>query len=128
MTAQPAPAEANSARQPDLVLSGINKAFEGVVALENADLQCYRGEIHALLGENGAGKSTLLKILSGAVVADSGSITLDGKPLTIRGPADAIKRGIGMVYQEFSLVPDLTVAANVYFQIEPLTSIGTIRG
>jgi ribose transport system ATP-binding protein len=113
--------------QPDLVLSGINKTYGGVVALENANLECFRGEIHALLGENGAGKSTLVKVLSGAVVANSGQITLFGKPLVIKNPDDSMRHGIGMVYQEFSLIPDLTVAANVYYGIEPRTSLGTIR-
>lgn len=113
--------------QPDLVLNGINKHYEGVVALENAHLECFRGEIHALLGENGAGKSTLVKILSGAVVANSGQITLFGQPLKINNPDDSMRHGIGMVYQEFSLIPDLTVAANVFYGIESRTPIGTIR-
>ncbi len=128
MTVQPASNEAQPSAPADLVLVGINKAYEGVVALQNAELACYRGEIHALLGENGAGKSTLLKILSGAVIADSGAITLHGSPLTIKNPADAMKHGIGMVYQEFSLIPDLSVAANIYFRIEPRSAIGTIQG
>lgn len=110
-----------------LVLNGINKAYSGVKALTDANLTCSSGEIHALLGENGAGKSTLLKILSGAVRADSGTVTLDGKPLVISSPADAIRQGIGMVYQEFSLIPDLTVAQNVYFGIEPRAITGTIQ-
>ena len=116
-----------SEQQPDLVLSSINKTYDGVVALENANLDCFRGEIHALLGENGAGKSTLVKILSGAVAANSGQITLFGKRLTIKNPDDSMRHGIAMVYQEFSLIPDLTVAANVYYGIEPLTSLGIIR-
>jgi len=127
MTTQPAIPQTQSAIQPDLVLRGLSKAYDGAVALENADLDCYRGEIHALLGENGAGKSTLLKILSGAVVADSGTMTLRGVPLKIKNPIDAIKQGIGMVYQEFSLIPDLSVAANVFFRIEPRTAISTIN-
>src|SRR6266568_3196879 len=117
----------HSPAKADLVLHSVSKAFEGAVALENADLQCYRGEIHALLGENGAGKSTLLKILSGAVLPDSGEITLLGEPITVRSPRDAMKHGIAMVYQEFSLIPDLSVAANVYFGIEPRTALGTIQ-
>ncbi len=126
MTAQPTYREPSPAAQPDLILSGISKAYEGVIALEKADLQCYRGEIHALLGENGAGKSTLLKILSGAVIADAGRITLQGRPLAIKNPVDAIGHGIGMVYQEFSLIPDFSVAANIYFRNEPRSALGTI--
>src|SRR5258708_3679599 len=117
----------SAAVQPDLLLHGINKHYDGVVALENAGLECFRGEIHALLGENGAGKSTLVKVLSGAVIANSGEIRLFGKSLSIRNPSDSMRHGIGMVYQEFSLIPDLTVAANVYYQIEPWTVLGTIR-
>jgi ribose transport system ATP-binding protein len=101
--------------QGDVVLEmrGISKRFPGVQALENVDLRVRRGEIHALVGENGAGKSTLMKILSGAIQGDGGEILVDGQPVSINSPQNARTLGIGIVYQEFSLVPALTVGENI---------------
>jgi ABC-type sugar transport system ATPase subunit len=97
-----------------LELRGITKAFGGVHALRGADLRVSRpGEIHALIGENGSGKSTLLGVLSGQLRPDRGEVTLDGKPHTLRSPADAIALGIVTVSQEIALAPGLTVAENV---------------
>jgi general nucleoside transport system ATP-binding protein len=91
----------------------IVKRFPGVLANDHIDLEARRGAVLALLGENGAGKSTLMKILYGMQQADSGEIRLDGKPVTIHSPADAIALGIGMIHQHFMLVQSLTVAENV---------------
>jgi ABC-type uncharacterized transport system ATPase subunit len=91
----------------------ITKQFPGVLANDHVDLDVKRGEVHALLGENGAGKSTLMKILSGMYQPDEGSIRLNGSPVRINSPADAIQLGIGMIHQHFMLVPSLTVAENV---------------
>ena len=83
---------------------------------------CGPGEIHALLGENGAGKSTLMNILYGMAVPDEGEILLDGTPVEIDGPNDAIRRGISMVHQHFMLVPVLTVAENILLGDEPMAN------
>jgi ribose transport system ATP-binding protein len=95
-------------------INGVAKAFGGVKALRNVNLQIKAGEIHALLGENGAGKSTLMKILSGALERDSGTIHIDGEPVHYKTTQGAREKGIGMIYQEFSLVPALTVAENIF--------------
>lgn len=97
-----------------LEMRNISKKFGGVRALTDVTFKLKKGEIHALTGENGAGKSTLMKILAGAYSKDSGEIILDCKNLTLSNPKDAIKNGISVVYQEFMLAPDLTVAENIY--------------
>src|SRR5213593_1202710 len=103
-----------SDQPPVLEMRGITKRFPtGTLANDAIDLDVRRGEIHALLGENGAGKSTLMNILYGLVPPDTGQVLIDGHPVTIRDPADAIARGIGMVHQHFMLVPVLSVAENV---------------
>jgi ribose transport system ATP-binding protein len=105
---------------PLLAMSGIVKTFPGVKALDGVSFEVERGEVHALVGENGAGKSTLVKILAGAYVADGGSIAIDGATVTIDGPKAAERLGIGMIYQEFNLVPDLGVIPNIMLGIEPV--------
>lgn len=95
-------------------LLNIAKAFGGVKALKDVSLQVLPGEVHALLGENGAGKSTLMKVLSGAHQKDSGNIFIDGQKVHIKSTADSKKLGIGIIYQEFSLVPDLSVSENIF--------------
>jgi simple sugar transport system ATP-binding protein len=97
-----------------LELGNGTKDYRGVHALKNVTFTLESGEIHALLGENGAGKSTLTKMLAGVVAPTSGEIRLNGKPVELASPADALKKGIAMVYQETSLVPSLTVAQNLY--------------
>jgi ribose transport system ATP-binding protein len=96
-------------------LRNISKAFGGVAALKDVTLKATPGEIHALMGENGAGKSTLMKILSGALHKDGGEIFIDDDKVNIKNTHDSKKLGIGIIYQEFSLVPGLTVAENVFF-------------
>lgn len=97
----------------------VSKAYSGVTVLDGVDLQVRRGEVHALLGENGAGKSTLMKIFTGVVHQDSGTVLYKGKPLLIDHPKRIQELGIGIVYQEFNLLPDLTVAENIYIGREP---------
>ena len=92
----------------------ISKSYQGVAALENANLQVRKGEIHALLGGNGAGKSTLIGILSGVTQPDSGELLLEGSALAPRNPREAIKSGITTIYQELSLVPALTTLENIF--------------
>jgi general nucleoside transport system ATP-binding protein len=98
---------------PALEMRGITKTYPGVIANDGIDLEVRPGEIHALLGENGAGKTTLMNVLYGLARPDAGQILLDGSPVEIAGPSDAIDRGISMVHQHFMLVPVLTVADNV---------------
>lgn len=98
---------------PTLRMSKIDKQFFGKMANEQVDFTLEKGEIHALLGENGAGKTTLMNILYGIYQADGGTIELDGKPVSIKSPKDAIAHHIGMVHQHFTLVPTLTVRQNI---------------
>lgn len=95
-------------------LRGISKAFPGVQALDNVSIDLFPGEVHALLGENGSGKSTLAKCLSGAHVPERGEILYRGTPVTIQNPQEARRLGIATIYQEFSLVPSLSVAENIF--------------
>ena len=116
------PEVAARATAPALEMRGITKRFPGVVANDGIDLSIRPGEIHALLGENGAGKSTLMNILYGLLSPDEGEILLDGKPVEISGPSDAIARGIGMVHQHFMLVPVFTVAENIVLGNETMAN------
>ena len=105
---------------PVLELRGITKQFPGVLANDHIDFDLRRGEVHALLGENGAGKSTLMSILYGLYTADSGRILMNGEPVTISSPKDAINLGIGMVHQHFMLIPVMTVTENIVLANEPV--------
>src|SRR3954469_5021031 len=107
---------------PALEMRGITKRYPGVVANDGIDLDVRPGEIHALLGENGAGKTTLMNILYGLATPNEGQILLDGKPVTITGPSDAIARGINMVHQHFMLVPVFTVAENILLGEETMAN------
>ncbi len=106
---------------PYLAMRGITKWYpsSGVLANDRIDFDVRRGEIHALVGENGAGKSTLVRILDGVVAADAGSISIEGRPVHIRSPREAMRHGIGMVHQHFRLIPSFSVAQNVMLGIEP---------
>ena len=107
---------------PAIEMRGVTKRYPGVLANDHIDLDVRPGEIHALLGENGAGKSTLMNILYGLAEPDEGEILMDGKPVTIHSPADAIARGISMVHQHFMLVPVLSVAENILLGDEPMAN------
>lgn len=107
-------------------MRGVHKVFPGVHALKGVDFSCFKGEVHALVGHNGAGKSTLIKILGGVYGADEGEIILRGKPFKPANPMDATNAGISIIYQEFNLMPDLTVAQNIFLGREPKKRWGLI--
>jgi len=111
----------------DVLLSmrGIVKSFGGIRALQDADFELRRGEVHALLGQNGAGKSTLVNIMSGVYVDYEGDIELDGTPVSFRAPAQAQAAGVATIHQELDLVPEMTIAENLYLGREPRTFFGT---
>ena len=97
-----------------LELQNISKIFPGVKALDQVNLTLDRGQVLALVGENGAGKSTLMLTLGGVHTPEEGKIFLDGEQVVFRSPLDAQKRGIGIVYQELSLIPELSIAENIF--------------
>jgi len=100
---------------------GITKVFSGTVALQGVDFNVYRGKVNALIGENGAGKSTLMKILAGAETATAGKLLMDGQEIQINGPRDAARRGIGIIYQELNLFPNMSVTENIFMAREVTT-------
>ncbi|MGL1892991.1 MAG: sugar ABC transporter ATP-binding protein [Spirochaetaceae bacterium] len=102
-----------------LEIRGLSKSFPGVKALQSVDFTLRSGEIHALMGENGAGKSTLIKVLTGLHKRDSGTILMNGQPFESSSPLDASLKGISTVYQEVNLVPNLSVAENIYIGRQP---------
>lgn len=112
---------------PLLRMEQIDKRFPGVRALDHVDFDLYAGEVHVLLGENGAGKSTLMKILSGSVPRDSGRTFIQGEEIRELKPERAQALGIGMVYQEFSLVPSLSVAENIFLGELPRNRMGMVN-
>jgi ribose transport system ATP-binding protein len=105
--------------EPLFRMDGVSKRYGGVRALEEAHLECVRCRIHAVLGENGAGKSTLIKVMAGVVQPDSGTLRIEGQPVTFRNPAAATEAGIACIFQELSLIPDLTVADNIAITSPP---------
>jgi ribose transport system ATP-binding protein len=107
-------------------MKGISKSFSGVRVLDDVDFEIRRGEIHALLGGNGAGKSTLMKILEGVYTADEGTIEVEGEAVRLSSAQDARARGIVMIFQEFSLVPTLTVSQNVSLLREGRNAFGLL--
>ncbi len=110
-----------------LEVHGITKTFPGVKALSDVDFSVKKGEVHALVGENGAGKSTLMMVIGGIYQPDKGEIYIDGKKASFQNARDAIKNGIGIVFQELSLVQQLTVAENIYFNRQPVDSKGFVK-
>ncbi|KFK94696.1 MULTISPECIES: L-arabinose ABC transporter ATP-binding protein AraG [unclassified Serratia (in: enterobacteria)] len=110
---------------PYLAFKGIGKSFPGVKALDDISFSCQAGQIHALMGENGAGKSTLLKILSGNYVPSQGEIILNGQPVQFSNTTEALNAGVAIIYQELHLVPEMTVAENIYLGQLP-TKLGLV--
>src|SRR6202035_610885 len=109
-----------------LELTDISKSFGGVQALRGVDFTLNAGQIHGLAGENGAGKSTMMKIISVVHGADSGTMRVDGKEVRFRSSRDALAAGIGMVHQELSVAPELTVAENVFLGVQPVNRFGIV--
>ncbi|MGQ0550358.1 MAG: ATP-binding cassette domain-containing protein [Armatimonadota bacterium] len=109
--------------EPVLSARAITKSFPGILANDRIDLDIYAGEVHAVLGENGAGKSTLMKILYGFYRADAGEILLNGHAVTIRSPHDARTQRIGMVFQQYTLIPAMTVAENIALCLSHLPAV-----
>jgi ribose transport system ATP-binding protein len=111
---------------PLIEMRSVSKSFGGVQALREVDFALYAGEIHGLVGENGAGKSTLMKIIAGVHAGFEGDMFVEGKPVHFRSARDALSHGIGMVHQELSVIPDLTVAENVFLGQQPTRAGGVI--
>ncbi|MBN1963689.1 MAG: sugar ABC transporter ATP-binding protein [Anaerolineae bacterium] len=111
---------------PILELKDISKQFRTIQALNHVDFDLREGEVHALVGENGAGKSTLVKILAGVYAEYEGTYCLDDQPVHFQSPRDAQQHGIGMIHQELSVIPPLSVAENLFLGRQPLTQYGTI--
>src|SRR3990170_4715217 len=97
-----------------LRISNLSKSYSGIKALDNVQLSLKKGEVHALMGENGAGKSTFMKILIGLIHADSGEILFEGNDLRNSGVNDIQRKGISMIHQEILIIPELTVAQNIF--------------
>src|SRR5215472_8892099 len=108
-----------TAAAPILDVRNVVKAFPGARALDGVSLDLYPGEIHAVVGENGAGKSTLIKILAGVYTPDEGGISIAGRPCHFRDAGDSRDAGVAVVFQELSLVPELTVGENIFLGREP---------
>jgi ribose transport system ATP-binding protein len=113
--------------QPILELKGIEKAFPGVKALDNACLNVYPGKVMALMGENGAGKSTLMKSLTGIYAMDAGEIRYQGKVVNFDGPRHSQEAGISIIHQELNLIPELTIAENIFLGREKTNAFGGIK-
>ncbi|SDZ98182.1 sugar ABC transporter ATP-binding protein [Rubrimonas cliftonensis] len=114
------------ATAPLLELRGAGKSFGGVTALEGVDFDLRAGEIHGLVGENGAGKSTTMKIIAGVHHDYRGEMLVGGRPARFRSPGEALAAGVGMVHQELSVAPELTVAENVFLGAQPVTRLGLV--
>nr|HPI72057.1 ATP-binding cassette domain-containing protein [bacterium] len=109
-----------------LRMQEISKSFPGVQALDRVHMEVQPGEVHALLGENGAGKSTLMKILSGVYQPDSGEILIEGRSVQFSDTRAAEQAGIAIIHQELNLIPQMTVAENIYLGREPRTKFGLV--
>ena len=123
-----APAKRSAAQSNGYLLevSGVRKAFPGVVALDGVSFGLRPGTVHARMGENGAGKSTLMKIIAGVYTPDEGELRFKGRPLTLKGPRDALDNGIAMIHQELNLMPFMTVAENIWIGREPRNKLGLV--
>lgn len=110
-----------------LDVTGVRKAFPGVVALDNVSFRVRPGSVHALMGENGAGKSTLMKIVAGIYTPDQGTMRLRESEIQLKSPLDALQNGIAMIHQELNLMPFMTVAENIWIRREPQNMIGIIN-
>lgn len=106
-------------RTPHVALRGVSRYFGGITALKDVDIAFERGSIHAILGENGAGKSTLIKILAGVLPPSEGGVEIEGRPVTFTSPGEATDAGIVCIFQELSLIPDLSVADNIFIDRPP---------
>ena len=109
-----------------LKVEGVTKRFPGVLALSDVSFTLLEGEIHALVGANGAGKSTLIKTLAGAYIPDEGTMELNGQQVSFKSPNEAKQAGISVIYQEFNLFPDMDIAKNIYFGMEPRKKTGCV--
>jgi ribose transport system ATP-binding protein len=121
-----APSVSLSDSAPVLEMRHVSKSFGGVKALRDVDFSILNGEIHGLVGENGAGKSTMMKIIAGVHAGFEGEMLVKGQPVHFRSARDALAAGIGMVHQELSVIPDLSVAENVFLGHQPVTASGVI--
>jgi ribose transport system ATP-binding protein len=111
---------------PILELKNISKNFRSIQALDHVDFDLYEGEVHALVGENGAGKSTLMRILAGIYTEYEGTYFIDGKEKHLHSPHEALASGIGMIHQELSVIPELSLAENLFLGRQPLTRLGMV--
>src|SRR5499427_1207696 len=109
----------DAAAAPLFRMEGVSKRYGGVRALEDAELTVHGGRVHAILGENGAGKSTLIKVMAGVVAPDKGRMTMEGREVSFPDPASANKAGVVCIFQELSLIPDLSVADNIVIANPP---------
>lgn len=106
---------------------GVSKMYPGTVALDNVDFNIYLGKVNVLIGENGAGKSTLMKIVAGVEQATTGTLVLDGEEIVVRSPRDAARHGIGIIYQELNLFPNLDISENIFMARERLSPVGLVK-
>lgn len=126
-TAEEKPRQAAETNIPLIETVHVGKRFGGIVALEDAQMKCYRGETHVLIGENGAGKSTMVKIICGVTPRDTGDIYMNGEKIEINSAQDANSHKIAAVFQELSLIQDLSVAENIFLANEPVNRLGRIN-
>ncbi|MEJ8797701.1 sugar ABC transporter ATP-binding protein [Trinickia caryophylli] len=116
----------HSGMEPLLAARNVRKAFPGVVALDNVSIEIHAGRVHALMGENGAGKSTMMKIIAGIYTPDGGTLRFKGEPIKLKSPRHALDSGIAMIHQELNLLPDMTVAENIWIRREPRYVFGLV--